>query len=287
MKKAIILILLLMSATFLYSCKSSDNNNNNSETQIQETAEPQKPDFIPTPAAATITPKSEEPVQIPQNDEKKAEVSDGKPLSGKIICIDAGHGLNSSTAKEPIAPDSKETKRAFVSGTSGKKQTEEQLTLRLAKMLEPKLTALGADVHMTRTTHETNMSNIDRAKFANDLNAALAIRIHADGGTDGATGISMHVPSKAHVSNNVYTESKKAGQIVLDSVIAKTGAKNRGVIERNDLTGFNWSKIPVILIETGFMTTPSDDALLESDEYCGKLTDGMADGIKNYFLQLQ
>jgi hypothetical protein len=35
----------------------------------------------------------------------------------------------------------------------------------------------------------------------------------------------------------------------LDNFVKETGAKNRGVSVRNDLTGFNWSKVPVILVE--------------------------------------
>ena len=30
--------------------------------------------------------------------------------------------------------------------------------------------------------------------------------------------------------------------------------KNNGVVERDDMTGFNWSKVPVILVEMGFLS---------------------------------
>ena len=50
--------------------------------------------------------------------------------------------------------------------------------------------------------------------------------------------------------------------------------KNRGVVERTDLTGFNWSKVPVILVETGFLSNPQEDKLLNSEEYQNKIAKG-------------
>ena len=35
--------------------------------------------------------------------------------------------------------------------------------------------------------------------------------------------------------------------------------ENRGVVERNDLTGFNWSVVPVILVEMGFQSNVEED----------------------------
>jgi len=207
------------------------------------------------------------------------------PLQDKVICVDAGHGISSVEREEPIAPGSEKTKSAFVAGTTGKNQTEEQLNLRLALLLEKVLKEYGATVHMTRTTHETTLSNIDRAELANSVNADICVKIHADGaGVSSVHGISMLVPSNENLKNeSVCNESKKAGEKVLDWVIRETGAKNNGVIKRSDLTGFNWSKVPVILIETGFMTNPEEDALLETDEYCGKLVTGIVNGLLEYF----
>lgn len=54
---------------------------------------------------------------------------------------------------------------------------------------------------------------------------------------------------------------------------------NRGVIERNDLTGFNWSKVPVVLVEMGFMSNPEEDRLLSDDNYQNKLAEGLCKGI--------
>ncbi len=208
-----------------------------------------------------------------------------KELKDKVIVIDPGHGLNNISDYEPIAPGSSKTKPAYVSGTSGKNQTEEQFNLALSQMLEKKLTALGASVHMTRTTHESTRSNIERAQFANELNADIAVKIHADGNENSSVrGVSMLIPSDdSYVTDDVYNKSAIAGKIILDKVIDATGTKNRGISERSDMTGFNWSTVPVILLECGFMSNPQDDALLETDEYKQKIVDAIADGLILYF----
>lgn len=219
-----------------------------------------------------------------RNTEK--EVTEVKlPLADKIICVDAGHGLNSYNKQEPIAPNSSQTKIAFASGTRGKNQTEEKLNLSVALKLESKLKEQGATVYMTRTTHESDMTNIDRAELANEKNADISVKIHADGlDNSSAHGVSMLVPSNKYINNSELCEkSRKAGEIILAEVIKNTGASNRGVVVREDLTGFNWTKVPIVLIEMGFMTNPDEDAKLETDEYQNKIVDGIVNGLLIYF----
>ncbi|HHW49544.1 MAG TPA: N-acetylmuramoyl-L-alanine amidase [Clostridiaceae bacterium] len=237
--------------------------------------------------------------QSEQNGESSFEYKPGtseegqsKPGSNKeriledfIICIDAGHGITDLKKQEPIAPGSDITKPAFVPGTRGANQTEEQLNLKVAKKLEQRLIELGADVHMTRTEARCDMSNIDRAEFANGLNADIFIRIHADGNQDKSVhGISMLVPANDYINDEELVEkSMRAGKLILDEVIKQTGAKKRGVIKRSDLTGFNWSKVPVVLLEMGFMTNPDEDKLLETEEYQDKIVQGIVNGLISYF----
>ena len=78
-------------------------------------------------------------------------------------------------------------------------------------------------------------------------------------------------------------KSKIAGEIVLEEYILATGAKNNGLAVRNDMTGFNWSEVPVILMEVGFMTNPEEDALMETDEYQEKMVKGIINGLERYF----
>ena len=219
-----------------------------------------------------------------QKNEDEAAAAD-LPLSGRIICVDAGHGLNSYNKKEPVAPDSSRTKIAFSAGTKGKNLTEEELNLIVALKLESKLKEQGATVYMTRTTHESDMTNIDRAELANEKNADISVRIHADGlDNSSAHGISMLVPSNKHINNSdLCKKSRQAGEMILEEVIESTGAANRGVVMRDDLTGFNWTRVHVVLLEMGFMTNPNEDAKLETEEYQNRIVDGIVNGLLIYF----
>ena len=49
------------------------------------------------------------------------------------------------------------------------------------------------------------------------------------------------------------------------------------------MTGLNWSKVPVTLVEVGYMTNPEEDVLLSKDSYRNKITEGIANGIDLYF----
>lgn len=209
-------------------------------------------------------------------------------VNGKIICIDPGHCIYSSNRTEPIAPNSSITKPAFVSGTHGVTLTEEQLNLTVALKLQQRLADEGAVVLMTRQTHESDMSNVDRAKMANEASADLVIRIHADGSENSSVhGISMLLPSGKYISDEeMLKKSRCAGELILEEVVKSTGAKNNGTVERPDMTGFNWSTVPVVLLEMGFMTNPEEDRLLSSEDYQNKIINGITAGICAYFEQI-
>ena len=64
--------------------------------------------------------------------------------------------------------------------------------------------------------------------------------------------------------------------------MAATGARNLGLVARGDITGFNWSKVPVILPEIGFMTNPTEDRLMETSSYQTKIVDALARAILTF-----
>jgi len=61
-----------------------------------------------------------------------------------------------------------------------------------------------------------------------------------------------------------------------------TGAADRGLVARGDLTGFNWADVPVILVETGFMTNPRERSLLQSDWYQRRIARGLTAGVARF-----
>jgi len=49
------------------------------------------------------------------------------------------------------------------------------------------------------------------------------------------------------------------------------------------MTGFNFSEVPSVLIEMGFMTNAEEDALLSTGEYQDKIVDGMVESILEWY----
>jgi N-acetylmuramoyl-L-alanine amidase len=208
-------------------------------------------------------------------------------LEDLIICIDAGHQKKANLNKEPVAPNSSELKVKDPGGASGvfTKTPEHELNLKVSKLLKRKLEDLGVKVVMTRESGDVNLGNVERAEIANRSNANLFIRIHADGSDNpNVKGISMLIPGSKYIKDeNLLKQSKSAAQNILNSVVDSTGAKSRGIIERNDLTGFNWAKVPMILIEMGFLSNVNEDKLLNSTAYQNKIVDGIVNGIINEY----
>ena len=50
-----------------------------------------------------------------------------------------------------------------------------------------------------------------------------------------------------------------------------------------NITGINWSKIPVMILEMGFMTNEHDDTAMQDADMQAKMVSGIADGIDLYF----
>ncbi|WP_064745682.1 N-acetylmuramoyl-L-alanine amidase [Paenibacillus sp. UNC451MF] len=200
----------------------------------------------------------------------------------QMVCLDPGHQLYGNNALEQASPDSKEMKAKVTSGTRGvkTKKPEYVLTLEASLLLKGKLEKLGYNVVMTRETHDVDISNIERAQKCNDVQADLAVRIHADGdNSPKAQGISVLYPASSKGTQAFFAQSKEAAGVILNEAIAATGAVSRGIVPRSDLTGFNWSTVPSVLIEMGFMTNPEEDEKLSDTNYLNQLTNGMTTGI--------
>lgn len=194
------------------------------------------------------------------------------------VCIDAGHGITSRNSKEPVSPGSSESKATNVSGAAG----EEPINLEISKKLKTILEQYGIKVDMTREKNECDKSNVERAEQANTSN--YSIRIHCDGSnSESQNGISVLVPEKSYYGDSSFvSSSRELGEAILSSVTSVTGAKNNGISVRGDLTGFNWSKVPSVLVECGFVSNKEEYEKLKSDEYQQKIAEGIAEGFLNF-----
>lgn len=286
---AAILIIMLLSACSSKEASKLDNSSNSSNTGNTKVISQgqdkllsginQNTESKEVQESKVEGPKSPEKPQIQQTDVKTNE-----NIKKKVIVIDPGHANRSNLEKEPIAPGSSEMKIKDGGGAQGiVTQTPEYVVnMKVAVILKNILEQKGYTVVMTKTQDSQSLGNIERAKVGNDANASLVVRIHADSSdSSAARGASMLVPAATVDSTkSIYSESKRCGTLVLKTLTSEVGMPNRGVVEHNDMTGFNWSKVPVILVEMGFLSNPDEDKLLSSGDYQQKLAKGLADGIE-------
>ena len=197
-------------------------------------------------------------------------------VAAALLCLDPGHATAPDVGRqlEPIGPGSEERKIKDGGGAAG----EAPVALAIARRTRTLLLARGYRVALTRNGDGYRGGNRERAQFCNRRGAALMIRIHADGSSSpSAHGISTLVPAlRRGWTDDVYTASRRAGRLVQDELVRATGARDLGVVERADLTGFNWANVPVVLAETGFMTNPRERALLRSARYQSRVARGLA-----------
>jgi N-acetylmuramoyl-L-alanine amidase len=234
---------------------------------------------------ATIRLVTAAPASAPTPEKKKGSEAAEKPAEQFVVCVDPGHQERSDSTPEPIGPGSKETKPSVTGGTTGveTRLAEYEAVLQISMNLKKRLEAQGVKVVMTRTTNDVNLSNSQRAAIANKAHADLFVRVHADGNPSSElAGISTLYPGPNRWTRPIVAESKRAAKSVQHSVVVETGAIDRGAVPRTDLSGFNYSKVPAVLIECGFMSNPVEDRLLASPHYQDKLASGIASGVVAY-----
>jgi N-acetylmuramoyl-L-alanine amidase len=181
-----------------------------------------------------------------------------------LICIDPGHGTLPAVARgqEPIGPGAAATKLRDGGGAPG----EAEVVLAVAKRTGALLRARGYRVVLTRSAAGYAGGNRERAETCNRAGAALMLRIHADGAADPAAhGASTLVPAvRRGWTDDIHAASGRAGGLLQAALVQATGAADRGVRERSDLTGFNWADVLAVLVEIGFLSNPAERAQLHS-----------------------
>ena len=286
--KGIRLLSLLLCLCLCAGCAASPAADTETPAAPPPAQEDPGPETEPEAAAEPLPPAKPESQAESEDTPQPEPEPQPLPLEGRIICLDPGHCVTEEAGKgyrEPVSPLSDETKPRYLSGTRGASLTEEQLNLQVALKLRDALEALGAEVVMTREVSEISLPNTERCRIANESGADVHVHIHADGSeSTSANGVSVLIPDGDLLGTpSIVEESARLGQLMVDCVSEATGAKNRGTVPRSDLTGLNFSEIPSVFIEMGFMTNPEEDALLSSGEYQDKIVAGMANSLLDWY----
>lgn len=268
-----------------------------------------KPTEVPT-AQPTVAIATRKPTEVPETDEDddvpvaalteegRAEEAEPAPtapvptataavpteeplLYGKIIGIDPGHQAHGNSEKEAVAPGSSEKKAKVSSGTTGRYTgvPEYVTNLEVSLQLRDALEELGATVIMARETHDVDISNQERAIMMNEAGCDLVLRIHCNGSESAsANGIGLYIRK----TGTGAEACEAAAELLLPAMVEATGAKGNGIYKSDTYTGLNWSEVPCILVEMGFMTNPEEDEKLNDPAYQQLLVEGMVNGVVAY-----
>ena len=220
----------------------------------------------------------------------KETESETEPESEQlVVAIDPGHQGNwvDISEKEPNGPGSSEMKAKATTGTQGSfsGKAEYELNLEISLLLRDELEKRGYRVILTREDNDTAISNAERAQMAYEEGGDIYVRIHANGSDDaGVQGALAMVPS----SNNPYIpelaeDSYTLAECILSAYCEKASFTSLGIQYYDNMTGINWSKLPVMILEMGFMTNQSDDLRMSDASVQPLMAEGIADGIDLYF----
>lgn len=191
----------------------------------------------------------------------------------KAIIIDAGHG----------DPD------GGALGADGTKEAE--LNLAVARRLAQLFTASDTKVIMTRTTsegiHDKELVGISaqkksdmrrRREIRQSMGGELFISIHMNYFSD-----SKYYGAQVVCDNQSETSQQLAEYIQAALKEHVDPENNRAVLKSNGkLFLLKNASVPSVIVECGFMSNPSELALLKSEEYQDKLAQAIYIGVQNY-----
>ncbi|CAG7655350.1 N-acetylmuramoyl-L-alanine amidase [Paenibacillus allorhizosphaerae] len=194
------------------------------------------------------------------------------PASAAKIVVDAGHG-----GSDPGAI-----------GVNGLQ--EKQVNLDIAKRLRDLLVKEGYEVALSRDS-DLYLSLQQRVDFMNEQKADLFVSIHANSySSPSARGAMVlyyddRYPQASYPASEemkaLTPQSKELAQKVLDNLVDATGVENLGLVPSAVYVVRNGT-IPSILVETAFLSSPADAALLADSTMRQKMARGIADGIETY-----
>ena len=214
-------------------------------------------------------------------------------LTAKTIVIDPGHG-----GKDPGA-------------FGGNIRKERTIVLSIAKKLREILTQRGYTVLMTRDTNRF-IPLRERTAFAIQHKADLFLSIHANGSespkakgietyyldvasTDKASEIiaarenadsgysiqELEKLLKGIIQESKSEDSRRLAGYIQQALVQATGAIDRGVKHARFvvLIGTN---VPAVLIETGFVSNPTEGRKLTTPAYQHKIATAIAEGVDRF-----
>ncbi len=210
-----------------------------------------------------------------------------------IVCLDPGHQMKTNTEQEEIAEGAAKTasKMSSTGAISVYDYTNEfQWNMCVADLIKDELKSRGYTVIMTRESNEVDVSNKERALIANEANAEILVGIQTDAFDDQSVkGMYAQIPASdnPYVDPENITKSETLADKILTSVTGATGARKRAYqYGNNEITMINWAKMPVCIMQFGYMTNYEEAEKLAEEEYQKLIVTSVCDGIDAYFAEI-
>ena len=173
---------------------------------------------------------------------------------------------------------------------------EKDLNMQIYRKLRTKLEELGYKVLTSRDTDIDVDFITERSRMVNKTNSDIFISIHfnATGNIHSkASGIQTYsysdepdYPSKInpywHNHPDRISENKRLAAAIHSSLLAETGAKDAGQLERSFAVLRETAK-PAVLLELGYMDNFSENQQIRDSRYQDKLVAGIVKGIQKYY----
>ena len=173
---------------------------------------------------------------------------------------------------------------------------EKDLNMQIYRKLRTKLEELGYKVLTSRDSDIDVDFVTERSRMVNKTNSDIFISIHfnAAGSTySKASGIQTYsysdepdYPSKInqywHNHPDRVSESKRLAAAIHSSLLAETGAKDAGQLERSFAVLRETAK-PAVLLELGYMDNFTESQQIRDSHYQDKLVAGIVKGIQKYY----
>ena len=173
---------------------------------------------------------------------------------------------------------------------------EKDLNMQVYRKLRKKLEELGYKVLTSRDSDIDVDFVTERSRMVNKTNSDIFISIHfnATGSAySRASGIQTYsysddpdYPSKInpywHNHPDRMSESKRLAAAIHSSLLAETGAKDAGLLERSFAVLRETAK-PAVLLELGYINNFAENQQIRDSHYQDKLVAGIVKGIQKYY----
>ncbi|SFG79431.1 N-acetylmuramoyl-L-alanine amidase [Lachnospiraceae bacterium C7] len=191
---------------------------------------------------------------------------DPHEIYDKVVVVDPGHGGD-------------------MPGAMKQGVTEKDINLDIVNELKAISEEKGNSKIKFYFTREddTNPSLEERVSLANDSDADLFISVHNNASSDGKMS-SLNGTQVMYDEKSIGKHgSKHFAEICLNNVCKSLGSYKRGLLKGDSIYIIRNSKVPVALIEVGFMTNSREIELLKSKNYQKKAADGIYNSVTQAF----